>query len=147
MSKPIYEHHQAGKLRALCFLYLLVIVMTLWLFGSDMAVVGIVSTLLGGGAVAIVTLSFSRLAVIVDTDMVRLAFGFGFPRKRIARADIISHEVVRNSWLLGFGIRWIKGGRMWNVWGLDAVELVLANGKTFRIGTDEPEKLDAALRA
>jgi hypothetical protein len=79
--------------------------------------------------------------------MVRLAFGLGFPRKTIARADITSHEVVRNSWLLGFGIRWIKGGQMWNVWGLDAVDLALANGKTFRIGTDEPEKLDAALRA
>ena len=147
MSKPIYEHHQVGKLRALCILYLLVIVVTLWLLGSDMPVIGIVSTLIGGGAVAKVTLSFSRLAVIVDTDMVRLAFGFGFPRKRIVRADIIRLEVVRNSWLLGFGIRWIKGGLMWNVWGLDAVELVLANGKTFRIGTDEPEKLDAALRA
>ena len=147
MSKPIYEHHQVGKLRALCILYLLVIVVTLWLLGSDMPVIGIVSTLIGGGAVAIVTLSFSRLAVIVDTDMVRLAFGLGFPRKTIARADITRHEVVRNSWLLGFGIRWIKGGQMWNVWGLDAVDLALANGKTFRIGTDEPEKLDAALRA
>jgi hypothetical protein len=147
MSKPIYEHHQVSKLRALGILYLFAIVVILSLFGSEMAVIGVVSTLIGGGAVAMVILSFSRLAVIVDTDEVRLAFGFGFPRKRIARTDIVRHEVVRNSWLLGFGIRWIKGGRMWNVWGLDAVELVLANEKTFRIGTDEPEKLDAALRA
>ena len=145
MPRPLYEHHQLSKLRALGFLYLFAIVVVLMLFGSEMAVVGIVSTLIGGGAVAMVTLSFSRLAVIVDSDEVRLTFGFGFPRKRIPRAHIVSHGTVRNSWLLGWGIRWIKGGRMWNVWGLDAVELVLADGKKFRIGTDEPETVNAAL--
>jgi hypothetical protein len=34
---------------------------------------------------------------------------------------------------------------MYNVWGLDAVELELQSGKKFRIGTDEPAELLAIL--
>ena len=30
--------------------------------------------------------------------------------------------------------------------GLDAVEIVMKTGKTYRIGTDEPEALEAAIR-
>jgi len=39
----------------------------------------------------------------------------------------------------------ISGGWMYNVWGLDAVELNLTSGKVFRIGTDEPAELLAAV--
>ena len=35
---------------------------------------------------------------------------------------------------------------LWNVSGLQAVELVLNNGKRFRIGTDEPENLVNAIQ-
>jgi hypothetical protein len=34
---------------------------------------------------------------------------------------------------------------MWNVWGLDAVELELDTGRRFRIGTDQPVELTDAL--
>jgi hypothetical protein len=34
---------------------------------------------------------------------------------------------------------------MFNVWGLDAVEIEQRNGKRFRIGTGEPADLVAAL--
>jgi hypothetical protein len=34
---------------------------------------------------------------------------------------------------------------MYNVAGLDAVELVLASGKKFRIGTDQPDELRSAI--
>ena len=32
-------------------------------------------------------------------------------------------ELVRNKWWHGWGVRWVPGGSMYNVWGLDAVEL------------------------
>lgn len=41
--------------------------------------------------------------------------------------------------------RSISGGWIYNVWGLDAVELDLASGRKFRIGTDETIDLAAAL--
>ena len=67
-------------------------------------------------------------------------------RDRFEVADITSARVVRNSPLHGIGMRYIPHGRLWNVWGLDAVELQLRNGTRFRIGTDEPQALLAALR-
>ena len=74
-----------------------------------------------------------------------VSWSMGWPSKTILRTDIRSVEVVRNRWIYGWGIRWIRGGWMWNVWGLDAVELQLSSGKKFRIGTDEPGELAAAL--
>lgn len=146
MPKPHYEHRQHGKLWPLGIIIAVVNLSIISIAAKDLNVVGIVSTALGTIALIAVLLGASRLIVTVDADEVRVAFGFGRPRKRIARSDILGHEPVRNSWLLGWGIRWIKGGRMWNVWGLDAVELHLSNGKRFRIGSDEPKKLNAALR-
>ena len=67
-------------------------------------------------------------------------------RDRFEVADITSARVVRNSPLHGIGMRYIHHGRLWNVCGLDAVELQLRNGTRFRIGTDEPAALVDALR-
>ena len=35
---------------------------------------------------------------------------------------------------------------MFNVSGFEAVELTLASGRAFRIGTDQPKELTAAIR-
>ncbi len=90
---------------------------------------------------------FNRLTVIVGAGEVRAHFGPGWPRRTIAVHNIVGIKQVRNKWYYGWGMRGIPGGWMFNVWGLDAVELDLANGKKFRIGTDEPQDLLAALSA
>ncbi len=64
----------------------------------------------------------------------------------VARADIANVSIVRNSVLNGFGIRMRPGFRLYNVSGLDAVELHLKNGEVRRIGTDDASGLAAALR-
>jgi hypothetical protein len=53
---------------------------------------------------------------------------------------------VRNHWWNGFGIRMTTGFRLYNVSGLDAVELRLRSNETRRIGTDDPQGLAAALQ-
>jgi hypothetical protein len=53
---------------------------------------------------------------------------------------------VRNKWWYGWGIRLTPHGWLFNVGGLDAVELELASGRKFRIGTDEPQGLLNAIR-
>ena len=55
-------------------------------------------------------------------------------------------EEVTTHWIYGWGIRWIPGGWLWNVSGLDGVELALVSGRRFRIGTDEPEQLAGRFR-
>lgn len=92
-----------------------------------------------------VVLLFSRLEVTVDSENVSAAFGFGWPKKAIPVVDVVAVREVRNNWWQGWGIRNISNGWMYNVWGLDAVELEMVDGKVFRIGTDDPQALSAAL--
>jgi hypothetical protein len=93
----------------------------------------------------VLTFGFAKLWVCVVNKEVQLKFGSIGPRKRINLADVRSAQAVRNHWYYGFGIRWIPGGWMWNISGLDAVELDYLDGRKFRIGTDQPEELADAI--
>jgi hypothetical protein len=94
---------------------------------------------------AAVALFFGALTVEVDDEAVRLRFGVGLIRRRILLRDVQAWREVRNPWYAGWGIRVGPGLVLWNVSGLDAVELALADGKRFRVGTDEPGPLAAAI--
>lgn len=92
-----------------------------------------------------VVLVFSRLEVTVSAGVVVAAFLFGRPHREIALEDVTAVRQVRNRWTQGWGVRKISEGWMYNVWGLDAVELELSSGKLFRIGTNDPENLFTTL--
>ena len=81
----------------------------------------------------------------VDSQHVRIALGVGIVRRRIALREIVSCRPVRNAWWYGWGIRLTPRGWLWNVSGLDAVELMYRSGRHFRIGTDEPQRLSDAI--
>ena len=103
-----------------------------------------------GGIVAFAVLAaalflFFSLTVTVDNRAVTVVYGVGIIRKRISLSQIRSHCPVRNKWYYGWGIRLIPGGLMYNISGLDAVELTLNSGYIFRIGTDEPYRLSDAI--
>jgi len=92
------------------------------------------------------TVTMASLTVTVEGGWLEVRFGRGPIRRRIALADIRAVRRVRNRWLYGWGIRLTPHGWLWNIAGLDAVELDLEGGRRFRIGTDEPDALIAALR-
>ena len=94
---------------------------------------------------ALLVLVFSALTVEVDEDAIRLRFGIGLVRKRIPLAEVKGWREVRNPWYTGWGIRLGPGYVLWNVSGFDAVELDLATGRRFRVGSDEPAALLAAI--
>jgi hypothetical protein len=104
----------------------------------------------GGVIVAVlamvILLSLFSLTTAVSENDVRVWFGIGLISRRIALNQITSARTVTTHWIYGWGIRWIPGGWLWNVSGLDGVELALVNGRRFRIGTDEPERLAAAIQ-
>ncbi len=89
---------------------------------------------------------FHSLTVEVDNRLVRVRFGPGPISKSVELKDITGVEKVRNRWYYGWGIRRIPRGWLFNVSGLDAVELTLASGKRYRLGTDRPDELYEALR-
>ena len=88
---------------------------------------------------------FGWLTVTVDEGAVALRFGVGLIRRRIPLTTIETWDVVRNPWWYGWGIRVYPGGILYNVAGLSAVQIGLADGRRLRIGSDEPDALAAVL--
>jgi len=114
------------------------------------AVLALRESLAGGVAVAAlatcILLSLVSLTTAVSDDDVRVWFGIGLISRRIALKEITSARAVTTHWIYGWGVRWIPRGWLWNISGLDGVELALASGRRFRIGTDEPEQLAAVIQ-
>ena len=98
-------------------------------------------------ALAVSLLLFSILTVKVDGEEVSVRFGVGLIRKRFPLSEIESHSAVRNPWYYGWGLRRTPIGWLYNVSGLEAVEITLKDGRKVRIGTDDPTGLDAAIGA
>jgi hypothetical protein len=145
----IYSHTQAGKLIHW------IMILTLFLFLAAMASVRIWAQPFH--VLLIVSMSFlfliacwvlfGSLTVEISTTSMTVRFGPGLIKKSFKLGEIEEAAVVRNKWWYGWGIRLTPHGWMYNVSGLNAVELDLRGGKKFRIGTDEPEKLQAAIRS
>ena len=105
--------------------------------------------LVGGSASFLLFLGwlFSSLTIEITGEELTHYFGPGFWKKRYQLSDIESVEVVRNSWIYGWGIRLTPHGWLYNVSGLEAVQIQLRSGRKFRIGTDEPHDLKDAINS
>ncbi len=87
-------------------------------------------------------LLFFQMKTSVDNEQIRISYGIGLIKKAIAIKNIERIEIVRNKWYYGLGIRMIKNGWLYNIQGLDAIELKLKNSKSIiRIGTADSKKL------
>ncbi len=142
MQRGGYRHTQPGWVIVAAFV-------------GTALVLGVVLVALGMPAAAVASVlfvgalgtAFGSLTVTVGGDELRFWFGPGVLRKSLPLRDIRTFRRVRNSWAHGWGIRLYGGGVLYNVSGLDAVEVVLTDGRQLRIGTDEPDRLLEALRA
>ena len=147
-----YKHTQIGYL--MLVITLVVLVFFVWLqiaaraetpsyySGTNFAITAIMALIL------FILASFATLTVFIDEQFLKISFGWGIFRKNFPISEIVAARKVKNHWYYGWGIRlwfWLK---MWifNVSGFDAVELTMKNGRIYRIGTDEPEKLEAAIK-
>jgi hypothetical protein len=147
MTPPDYRHTQIGTL-------------TRWFLGGGAVLAGafavglagadpIASAILAATAVILLLVAwlFSSLTVAVGPEEVAVRFGPGLVRKTFAVSELHEARAVRNSWWYGWGVRLTPRGWLYNVSGLDAVEVELVNGRRYRIGTDEPGALVAAIEA
>lgn len=97
--------------------------------------------------IILIIISFTTLTVAINENYLRIKFGYGIFSKRFNLNEISAAKTVKNHWYYGWGIRlWLRP-RTWifNVSGFDAVEIIMKSGKKYRIGTDEPEKLEEAI--
>jgi hypothetical protein len=136
-----YRHTQFGTLMFLTFGPVVLGMATLILYSPRTMPFAIPVLLL----MLFVGLLFYNLTVEVTNDFIAATFGIGLIKRRIPLDIVADARVVRNKWWYGWGVRLTPHGWLWNVSGLDAVELEYTNGKRFRIGTDEPERLVEAI--
>ena len=94
----------------------------------------------------VVALLFCTLTVSVRGGEIECRFGPGLISKHIPLGAVQGARPVRTEWYQGWGIRLTSGGWLFNVSGLDAVEVELVDGKRIRIGSDEPQALASAIR-
>jgi len=91
---------------------------------------------------------FGTLSIAVSETELSWRFGLGLIRKREPISEIREAEKCVNRWFHGFGIRFIPPGRwLYNVSGMDAVQVTMKSGRRFRLGTDEPDYLYKSLNA
>jgi hypothetical protein len=97
------------------------------------------------GVFVVCAYMFSSLTIQITGRTLCWYFGPGLFRKKILLSDIRGAEVARTRLIHGWGIHRITRGWLYNVSGFDAVAVRLDTGKEILLGTDEPERLRAAI--
>ncbi|MDD2891626.1 MAG: hypothetical protein PHQ95_01555 [Candidatus Gracilibacteria bacterium] len=146
-----YKHTQTGYL--MIIVTLAVFALFAWIHmtaraetpsvdsGTNLLITAIILIIL------LILFSFWSLQVSINEDFLRIKFGYSIYGKKFLLREILSAKAVKNHWYYGWGIRVWFWPKMWiyNISGLDAVEIRLKNGEIYRIGTDEPQVLEQAL--
>ena len=89
----------------------------------------------------------TSLTVRVTSDRVSWHFGPGVIHFSLPFTEIAGVATARTPLWAGIGIHWIFTGWVYNVSGRDAVMLTKRDGTRVWIGTDEPERLRAAIES
>lgn len=101
---------------------------------------------IGAVVAAAVAVAWSRLTIRIDRERLRWAYGFGWPRFSLALADIVGVEITRTTFWQGWGVHRTRNGWLYNIGGYDAVRITRHDGRHTLLGTDEPRRLEAALK-
>ncbi len=140
---PHYQHTQSGTLTRILLAATMVFVAILMIA----APATLWPLLILEGVLLLAITIFGQLSVAVDRKQVHVAFGLGWIHRSVDLERLASVEVVRSPWYYGWGIRLIPHGWMWNVSGFDAVDLKFHGGRRFRVGSDDPAGLAAAVES
>jgi hypothetical protein len=98
------------------------------------------------GILGICTVLFCTLTVELSQDSLSWHFGPGILRKKVAITEVKDAAVTKIRFIHGWGVHLTGRGWLYNVSGFHAVEIALKSGKSFLLGSDEPEQLCSAIR-
>lgn len=147
VAEPGYRHTQKGWWHWVVVLGLAAVWAVVVLadphapgLAAGLAVSAALAALVGG--------SFAYLRVQDEGDRLGIHYGpLPLFRKHLRYDRLEDVRVARSRWIDGWGIHWVLGrGWTYNLRGFDCVE-VRIDGRTIRIGTDEPDCLAAFLRS
>lgn len=97
------------------------------------------------GVFVVCAYMFSSLTIQIAGRSLRWHFGPGIFRKEIPLSEIQGVEITETRLIHGWGIHHTPRGWLYNVSGFQAVAIRLRSGKEILLGTDEPERLRAAI--
>lgn len=145
-----YQHTQVGKIMIAAVIMSMIIALIAilnqdfskyapdWLDTSSWNMWGIVILIVA----ELFAINMTVLTLRINEGELTWQFGIGIPKGALNINDIVSVELVRNKWWYGFGIRRTSSGaRLYNVEGLDAIEIINNEGAKIRFGTNDPKKL------
>ena len=147
-----YKHTQIGYL--MIFVTVIVAVYFGWVYiqtSSEIPEIDSSTNLLITIIMALIIFvlaSFTTLTTFVDEKYFQIKFGYGIFKKKFLLDQITSVKAVKNPWYYGWGIKVIFWPyiRIYNVSGFDAVEIILKDGKIYRVGTDVSGELEVAIK-
>jgi len=142
MNSSEYSHTQLGWLTLLLVTASIVATLLVAFFTRELPAIAFVVLIV----LVIALANFSTLTVTGDKNRLRISFGPGLVQKSFTFGEMTSCRIVTNPWYSGWGIRITPSGWLFNVSGFRAVEIQMKNGEAYRIGSDEPEKLETFLR-
>ena len=92
----------------------------------------------------------SRLITVIASDGIYVRFKpYHFKYQRFLFSDIekvetMTYRAIRD--FGGYGIKFVKNTKIYNVKGNKAIKIFFKNGKSLVIGTQVPDQLDASIR-
>ncbi len=102
---------------------------------------GIVAKVAMMGLLGGITASMKSMTIAIDENDLQFWFGDGLFKKKYSLDDIVCASQYRLRPMHGWGIHWTGTGWLYNVYGLDAVEITMKSGKRIYLGTDTSEAL------
>ena len=141
-----YRHTQPGYVIIVCMLFGCAVVLALNFALPKWEPPMPVGTFLA--ILVLCMLLFGSMTIEIRGGRLGWSFGPGLIRKSVALADIADAQLWNMRGRGAWGIHWARSqGWLYNVSGRHGVRFVLKNGKQFILGTDEPERLLAAIRS
>lgn len=105
----------------------------------------LLARLLMMGALGTTAAIFRVLTVEVDEESIHWQFGNGFPSWSLPLSEISAVETIRTTPLMVWGIHYVGHGWLYNIYGLNAVDLTHKDGRHTIIGTDDAANLEAVI--
>jgi hypothetical protein len=138
-----YYENQIGWLNIGFMLFFLFLFLVLFIFQIGDNPIPLTAVLFIILTFITVLLLFFRLSVSVTKELIVVKFGVGIIKKSFKISDVAEVKKVRTKWYHGWGIKSIKNGWLYNIHGLDALELTFKNSKKrILIGTKPQSNLE-----
>ena len=137
-----YKEFQFAWWSVWVFGFMVLMNVSMYLSGAGTRPMTFIGVLIFMSIIIVVFSLFYGMTTKIDSEKINITFGVGLIQKNIAVAKIKSVKTAKSSWLSGWGIRFIRNGMLYNISGLNCVELSFHDtDRIIKIGTKDSAHL------